>query len=406
MDEGDIDMPAPPERFRQGQLLTLPIDSGVPHCRWHRVRIDADVPAGCSVQVAVSASEEENPVPQGSANADPNWSAFEAGVPHPNDWQTEAGTLLDYLVQQPAGRYLFVRIRLTGDGTATPRVRRVRLDFERNTSLQHLPALYRENPDAEDFTERFLSIFDAQLENLDEAIQGAPALLHAASLPDELLPWLASFLDAGFDAEWTARQRRRILLALPALYRRRGTVVGMRQVLELVVGAEPALTEYAYQRAWGAIGATTLVGQTRLFGRGRARFRLGDSALCRSPLNNFGDPRQDPFAAQAFRFRVAMPAAGAYRDIDVVKLTRLVEAQKPAHTVAVVSRSERHGFLVGREIALGVDTLLTTLPPSVLGRNGNVRLGRHSVLYGRRPGAGLHTRLGAETALDCGLRLN
>ena len=32
---------------RRGQFLSAPLDSGIPGCRWHRIRIDADVPGGC-----------------------------------------------------------------------------------------------------------------------------------------------------------------------------------------------------------------------------------------------------------------------------------------------------------------------------------------------------------------------
>ena len=41
------------------------------------------------------------------------------------------------------------------------------LEFERVTSLELLPAVYRENPDAEVFTERFLSLFDRSVEELE-----------------------------------------------------------------------------------------------------------------------------------------------------------------------------------------------------------------------------------------------
>ena len=40
------------------QLLTTAIDSGQPRCRWHRVRVDADIPAGTSMLVAVATSED------------------------------------------------------------------------------------------------------------------------------------------------------------------------------------------------------------------------------------------------------------------------------------------------------------------------------------------------------------
>jgi len=100
------------------------------------------------------------------------WQSFHFGVPHQRDWQTGPLGSVDFLVrQQPPGRYLFVRLRFTGGGKATPVVRRVFLEFPRKTSLDLLPPVYRDNPDAEDFSERFLSLFDASIADLDRAIE-------------------------------------------------------------------------------------------------------------------------------------------------------------------------------------------------------------------------------------------
>ena len=178
---------------RRGQLLTGPLDSGVPRCRWHRLRIDADVPRGTSLEVSVSTSEAAAPSPQGGVNAAP-WAAFAGGVPHPDDWQTIAAPATDMLIRQPAGRYLFVRVRLAGDGSASPMVRRLRLDLPRATSADLLPVVYREDADAADFAERFLGLFDATLNEVDEAVTRAPALLDVAGVPDALLPWVGRSL--------------------------------------------------------------------------------------------------------------------------------------------------------------------------------------------------------------------
>jgi phage tail-like protein len=384
LSSGEIPRPAKPKRQTHGQLLTLPIDSGIPRCRWHRVRVDADVPPGTTLSVAVSTAEEESlATPQGDPAADPEWSAFPAGVPHPFDWHSAPAGSLDYLIDQPPGRYLFLRVRLTGDAVATPVVRRVRIDLPRSTSLDYLPPVYRENAEAEDFSERFLSLFDAVIEDLDRAIIRYPALLDPTGVPDELLPWLSSFLDIVPDQAWDADQRREILRAAPRLYQRRGTVAGMIEAIRLVFRVEPAIQELAQERLWGALGSSR-VRAVRLFGKARARFRVGSSALCQAPLRSYGNPDQDPLATHAHRFRVLIPPSalvGTGRE----RLERLVEAVKPAHTIASL-RVGGDGFLVGSWTSIGIDTSFTPLPAPILGRRGNVRLRRASVLW-RRPGA-------------------
>jgi phage tail-like protein len=375
---------SPSARYAQlGQLLTSPIDSGIPRCVWHRARIDADIPTGTVVSVAVATAEAADATPQGqSAN---KWSNFPAGVPHPLDWQEVSAP--DFLIRQPPGRYLYLRLRLESrDGTATPRVRRIRLDFPRATSLDFLPAIYRQSPDAADFTERFLALFDASIADLDAAIERAPALLDAGGVPDDVLPWLARFLGLVLDPGWEPARRRRILRALPELYRRRGTLAGLKMAFRLVFDVEPAIEELSLERRWAAFDRRSHVGSVRLFGRKRARAQVGRSALGATVVKSYGDPALDPIEALAYRFRVLVPPLATARPLAPSRLQALVDSQKPAHTIASV-RLGGDGFVLGTGSAVGIDTAFTPPPAPVLGRSGNVRLSRTTVLR-RRAGAG------------------
>jgi phage tail-like protein len=377
----------PPNVFAQkGQLLTTPIDSGVPRCRWHRVRVEADVPVATGVAIAVATAESvEDVVAQGQA--DPEWPGFATGIPDPLDWQVVTGTQ-DFLVDQPPGRYLYLRVRLTSDGGATPTVRSIRCDFPRATSVDALPAVYREDPRAEDFTERFVALFDAALEDLDTAIERFPALLDIENTPRDVLPWLGRFLGTAFDPAWSAARRRSILAKLPRLYERRGTPAGLAEAVRLVFDVVPVIEEIDGASVFGAVSATgrrsgvdARLGAVRLFSRARSRFRLGTSALGRAPLRSYGDPSLDPLSSGAFRFRVLLPADMAQGTATLARLRRLVDSQKPAHTIASVSVGSSVPVL-GGELRVGIDTRLGAPPPPVLGVAGNVRLGRDAILHG------------------------
>src|SRR5262249_39780109 len=54
--DSEIERPRPPALQKYGQLLTQAIDSGIPRCRWHRVRLDADMPPGTTLSIAVATS--------------------------------------------------------------------------------------------------------------------------------------------------------------------------------------------------------------------------------------------------------------------------------------------------------------------------------------------------------------
>lgn len=380
-----LDGPPPPAAalVTEGRLHTAAIDSGLSRCRWHRVALDADVPSGTAVRVSVAAGEDADTVPA------------------PGDWQEAPAGALDFLVDQPPGRYLFLRLCLSGDGTATPVVRRVRLDFPRATSAELLPAAYRADPAADDFTERFLSLFDATLDGVDRVVERYPALLDVRGVPDAALPWLGGLMGLAFEGGWSADTRRALLEAAPELYRRRGTPWALRKVVRIVTGVEPVVTELAAERAWLRLGAGARgtrergdgqLGSVRLFGRSAARFRVGTSGLSGAPVRSGGDPHTDPLAAHAYRFRVALPPH-APTTVDDGALGRIVAAQAPAHTAGSVHRGGL-GWVVGVWSAVGVDTAFTPLPAPVLGpvddgaagRGRPVRLGRSSVVATSRRG--------------------
>jgi phage tail-like protein len=353
----------------RGQYLSEPLDSGVPACRWHRVRLDADVPAGTTLEVAFATTDgpvdhrpEQQPEPG-------TWTAFPAGDPDPKDWFEVAPGVTDATISTPPGRHGYVRIRLSGDGLSTPVVHQLRLDLPRRTSLDELPAVYSEGLDARDFSERFVSLFDAQLEELDEVIARRSALLDSDSLPDDALGWLAGLLGVAFEAEMTPAQRRALIMAAPGLFRRRGTPGGLIDTLSIALGISATVEELGPSRPWGAVGHAR-VGAVRLFGRSRARVRLGASALGSSPLISRGNPDDDARLWGSGRIVVTVPPESPRALVE-----RVVRSQTPANIVATV-RMRAPGFVL-TDPRVGIDTVLVGPEPAVVGQ---LRLGRGGVL--------------------------
>ena len=386
-----------------GTITSGWLDSGISRCRWHRVRVDAETPPGTGIEIAC-VTTDYNPI-----------TATPAELPSSDDWQTGPAGAVDVLIQLPPGQYLRLALTLTGDGTATPVVRSVRIDFPRRTSLDWLPAIYRSNPDAEDFTERFLANFDASIEDLDAAITRLPALLDTKNVKGGVLPWLGTFLDVVFDPRWSKSKRRAILKELPKLYKKRGTLAGLSDAITLIFDKTPAIRELAAERAWGALAESSTssaqplvqpnatVGAVRLFGRAKTRFRLGHSGLGTAPIHAYGNPDLDALSVEAYRFEVQIPTG--LLAIDPVRLNALIESQKPAHTLATI-RFGGEGFVVGVWSSVGIDTAFVPLPAPTLGATGNVRLRRASLVAagaprGRLPLAiGVSSLVGVQTKLE------
>ena len=376
-----------PALQRRGYAATTkasPLDSGIPRCSWHRVRIAIDLPPRTGICVSLATAEDP------------------AAPIAKEDWQhvDDLTAVGDFLIDQPPGRYLHVRIELRGDGHATPAIHRIRIDFPRSTSATRLPGVFRDDPVAADFLDRFVATFDASIEDLDRIITRFPALLDPTSSPAEALAWIGTFLDIVLDPAWSEQQRRDILSAAPELYRHRGTPWAVAQAIRLTTGVAPAIQELGGATTFGRLGKQRCgrgfrLNETRLFGAAKARFRLDASALGAAPLRSYGDPDRDYVAATGWRVLVQVPPLA---DADaVVRLRRLIDAQKPAHVVTNL-RVGSDLALLGIDSAVGIDTRLAGLPLPYLGIN--TRLHRATALARGRARGGTSFAVGTASAVS------
>jgi len=234
-------------------------------------------------------------------------------------------------------------------------------------------------------------------------IERFPALLDPASAPAEALAWIASFLDIALDPAWSEATRRDVLRAAPELYRRRGTPWALARAIQLTTGVAPAIQELGGATTFARVAASRhdpgfRLGESRLFGAARARFRLAASALGAAPLRSHGDPDRDHVAATGWRVLVQLPASDALDTADAVaRLRRLIDAQTPAHVVTDL-RVGRRLTALGVASAVGIDTRLGALPPSYLGIT--TRLRRASVLAPGRARGGARLAVGTASAVS------
>jgi phage tail-like protein len=254
------------------------VDSGAAQCVWHRVFLEAVLPARCGAVLWLAASDSltdlTNPAtlwyPHVFGDADLSTVPASMLSDAPTGvWQTEptevpfAPTLLgedpvddsqglymalvqraDTAVRNLSGRYLGVRIALNGNGRISPEIAGMRIYGSRFSYVQnYLPDLYREDkfgPAADqpgpstrrDFLERFVDLFEAQLTRIEDRVANAYLLTRAESTPDQALPWLGGWI--GMDpANYPPGRTRARLQATPLLYRWRGTVKGITKALDV-----------------------------------------------------------------------------------------------------------------------------------------------------------------------------
>ena len=98
--------------------------------------------------------------------------------------------------------------------------------------LDHLPAVFREDP----FVGRFLSAFQSVFEGLAAKVDDVARYLDPMTTDVEFLPWLSGWVALTLRADWSVDTQRSFLQQIVPLYRDRGTRIGLQQMLTLYTG--------------------------------------------------------------------------------------------------------------------------------------------------------------------------
>jgi phage tail-like protein len=213
-------------------------DGKQPDCVWHRLMIDAWIPPDCTIDVASRAGDDEALLPFLAWNPEPPLLRRSTGTELP--WETAASAAgydtWELLFQSAQGRYLELRLTLSGTGRSTPRVRALRAWYPRFSYLDHyLPAAYREAPAPASFLDRFLANFEGFFTSIEDRIAAVQLLLDVRSAPDESLDWLASWFGVALDPAWDETRRRLFLRHATDFFEWRGTIPGLLMALRLVL---------------------------------------------------------------------------------------------------------------------------------------------------------------------------
>lgn len=244
-----------PSYEEEGVFFTPILDGKAPDCVWHRLLLDACLPPEARVRVFSRWSNQESdletpwPVlslPDFPAGGSPLDST--GGWEEPPLYPRSSGPELPFLrlpqgyqtwellFQQARGRYLQLRIELSGNGRVSPRLRALRAYYPRFSYLRYLPALYREeDAKQEHFLERFLANPEGLFTNIEDRIADVQVLFDPQTAPAEALEWLARWLGVVLDPSWDEAKRRLFLRYAAVFFRYRGTVRGLSMALRLAL---------------------------------------------------------------------------------------------------------------------------------------------------------------------------
>jgi phage tail-like protein len=388
---------APPLYEQEGQAWIGPLDSNEYQCEWHRTELRGYVPAGGTIRVDTFTSEAEKSKDEILAIEDERWKT--RAVDSVVGWKP-----WDCLSLSPRGRFLWLRLTFTGEAVSTPSLSAIRVDYPRITSLEFLPAVYKQPEESRDFLNRFLSVLDHLRGATEATVERFSFYLGPRSTAESFLGWLAGWVGMTLENQWPVWKRRKLLEQSPLLYRDRGKPAGLARHLEIYLGRAPAILELFRLRRWAFTGSAKL-GDATLFGKTvAARLQLGEnSTIGDFQLLDTGDPALDAFSVYAHRFTVVI-AGGKLSDVQLRCVNRIVEMSKPAHTLARVVMGDGR-LIIGKQSFVGVDTVVGAYPSGV--QLGDGALGQGSVLSPsneeQRPPTwriGRGIRIGSGTVLD------
>ncbi len=397
-----------------GTYISTPLDSDLYQCQWHRVVVNGTAPRGSRVVVSTYSAEAEIPPDLIAALPESLWATQ----------QTVAGKICnwDCMIMSGGGRYLWLRLVFYGNGSVTPALTSIRVEYPRISLRRFLPAVFGQDPTLTSFLDRYLSLFDTVMRSVESEIDNQARYFDPASAPattkvpggTDFLSWLASWIGLTLDRSIPEARRRALVEEDGAVAPIRGTRIGLHRKLLVFLGLQPRhqccnapvprdrcappplncsapppcvydwpdpplILEHYQLRRWLFLGAGRLGDESKLWGEtivGRAHLN-GGVPLGKMRIDTVPDPLRDPFLVYANQFTVFVPEKFGQDAGQKRALLNLLQTESPAHTKYNL-KFVGPRFRIGFQSMIGLDSVVGKYPAGV--RLSGTRLGRDSVL--------------------------
>jgi phage tail-like protein len=338
----------------------------------------------------------------------------------------EFSNVTDLFIGGAPATYLWVGALFSSDGRSTSVVSHLRVEFDHETYLSQLPAIYQGATPCADFLLRFLSLFETFFGEVEERIGALSLIFDPLAVPEEFLPWLAGWLALELDEDWDEAMQRRVIAAAFEMYGRRGTVTGLRDALRLFAGVDAVIEEPVVNAALWALpapqvscgckgttssardetvweaGENSILGVTTMLAPAEPQGAItGTTAILdRSHLitdEQFGAPL---FEDVAHQFSVQIYQGQLRCAETLARVRAVIEREKPAHTsyhLCIIEPRLRVGF----QARVGIDTVVAGPPLSTKLGDATTTLAVEDVALGGPPAS----QIGSENRVGVNMRL-
>lgn len=419
-------LPLPQARFpRNGVcILDKALDAGSPDLLWHRLYLEACIPAGCALQVYARAYDD----PDGKSTADwqlqpePLWLPLASELPFYAGWKTPQQPyqgLYQILLQRQSGacrelrgRFLQLKLQMNGDGRHTPAIHAIRAYMPRfSWQQQYLPRHFHqlERPvagdmrpaNSADFRERLLAAFEGQWTPIEDRVAAGEILADPQSAPALQLQTLAGMLGVALPEHWPLQRQRDWLSFSGQLQRQRGTMAGLclaldiatdggvsrgqvipvehfrlRRTLATILGLDLSDEQHPLTLGTGQSG-NSIVGDSLILSADNAREFL--ALLAPDLIKDDADDRRivaEFFDRYSHRLTVILHGPAGEQQATV---RRILRQQLPAHLQWAVKTSD-YSFVPGLSPLLQIDSYLQRTPAWKKLILDRIHLGRDSLL--------------------------
>lgn len=319
------------EGKESGTFISRLLDSGEEGNRWHRAVIQSEGYGDDSIKFCFYCSDEDEAVIDGRTyrleelirdkeiSVEKKRKAMEPYLVH------IVQNPRDILLYRARGRYLWMEIQLFCQAGSLPEIRCMKIYAGNRSFLSYLPTIYQSGGE-EDFLGRFLGIFEAVYQNMDEKIANSTRQLDPMSAEPEFLYWLAKWVGISNAHLWQEEKLRLLLQGIVKKNLIRGTREYMEHVIGIFTGERPYFLEY---------------GDVEQYKGNEAAYRsLKQSYVC------------GPYEVSVLVREQTVPSLR-----EQYALKKMIEDMKPAH-IRMQLIIMRPGIYLGQNVYVGVNSML------------------------------------------------
>lgn len=234
----------------KGTYISTSLDSFASQTIWHKFMLNAKIPKDTQVELYYFALEDKFiKVENKDINIDEFIKdekisfAYKMQILEPY-WSKPLVNPKDALINSTEGRYLWYRLELLGSKENTPLLESIRIYYPRTSYLRYLPSIYQNDKKSKDFLERYLSIYETILMNMEEKIDKVSQYFDPDYVTGDFLKWLLSWMKISVSDGWSDDKLKLLLKRCSEIYKIRGTRKGLKEIIELYTGRRPYIIEF------------------------------------------------------------------------------------------------------------------------------------------------------------------